>query len=338
MKEEQSRCTPSLDPATGIMANLPLWRVGWVEVPGRTNCLNVHEGQYTHLFETVLRHPKPWYFGHLHLPGGFKMTRTGESPFLLKSWRDEIQDEQRFSQPVRSAVVGCLMQITDYRRLEDGRLCLFVQALDRFVVDKVVQEFPYSIANVQMLPDEEEMPLVDDENFGKFARGKAVQVAFQYHAYEFEETKLPILKSQEYTSANSINTAAIGKLLPFASYSLDESLLDAVQITEEKEEDTSSSSLQGEGFSGGEPLLEKQLQRAQLLRTPPRLSEDSKKDTDLDGLETLLWLAVEDLTRKTGFVLPSEILALKPPHMDYLDLAPPTVDFVHVEDSTPTLS
>jgi hypothetical protein len=162
------------------------------------------------MFETILRGSQPWYFGHLHLPGGFQMTRTGESRFRLKHWREEAQDEERFDNSERSAVVGCWMQITDYRRLEDGRLCLFVQALDRFVVVKVVQEFPYSIADIQILPDEEEMPegLVD-ENFGRLARGAAVQRAFQYHPYEFDNTKLPILKNQEYTSSKSINAAAI---------------------------------------------------------------------------------------------------------------------------------
>ncbi|KAL3921223.1 MAG: hypothetical protein SGARI_006734, partial [Bacillariaceae sp.] len=118
--EDDSTPRPSLAASTGIMTNLPLWRVGWVEVPCRTNCLNVHEGHYTHMFETILRGPQPWYFGHLHLPGGTKNIRSGESRFLLKNWRDEAQDEERFDIPIRSAVVGCLMQITDYRRLEDG--------------------------------------------------------------------------------------------------------------------------------------------------------------------------------------------------------------------------
>jgi hypothetical protein len=32
-----------LDGATGMLHHLPLWRVQWNEVPGRTNVLNVHE-------------------------------------------------------------------------------------------------------------------------------------------------------------------------------------------------------------------------------------------------------------------------------------------------------
>lgn len=70
---------PALDVDTGRILNLPLWRVGWVETPGRRNCLNVHESQYTHMFETILSSTSgddnddngpPLYFGHLYLPGG----------------------------------------------------------------------------------------------------------------------------------------------------------------------------------------------------------------------------------------------------------------------------
>merc|ERR1719223_2259149 len=35
---ESTHSAAYLDPATGIVKNLPLWRVGWVETPGRRNC------------------------------------------------------------------------------------------------------------------------------------------------------------------------------------------------------------------------------------------------------------------------------------------------------------
>ncbi len=53
-----------LERDTGIMRNLPLWRVQWTELLGRSNVLNVHEAIYTNMFETILRAPKPWYVGH----------------------------------------------------------------------------------------------------------------------------------------------------------------------------------------------------------------------------------------------------------------------------------
>jgi len=54
-----------------IMYNVPVWRVQWTELIGYQNVLNVHVPHYTHMFRTLLlQHPKPWYFGHVFLPGG----------------------------------------------------------------------------------------------------------------------------------------------------------------------------------------------------------------------------------------------------------------------------
>ncbi|KAL7524830.1 hypothetical protein ACHAXR_000734, partial [Thalassiosira sp. AJA248-18] len=192
--QSSTTAAASLDPATGRITNLPLWRVGWVETPGRRNCLNVHEMQYTHMFETILsqsssspsssgelllddqekkNNPPPLYFGHLYLPGGTTSAKSGEERYTLKTWRDELADEHRFdnyessrtlatpdvSTPTvdRSAVVGCLMQIIDHRRMEDGRLMLLVQAVERFVVEEIVEMRPYAVANVQILLDREEL-------------------------------------------------------------------------------------------------------------------------------------------------------------------------------------
>ena len=223
-EDDSSLPHPQLDPKTGILSNLPLWRVGWVEVPGRANCLNVHEGQYTHMFETIVNGPKPWYVGHLHLPGGFKMTRTGERQYDLKSWRAEIDDDERFqTAQQRSAVVGSLMKITDFRRMADGRLCILVHVLERFVVDSVVQSFPYSVANVQILPDLEqydtESTKENDEASVQRRRSEAVVRAFQFHDYECDGTiELPLPKDEEYVTDRDIQQREIGKLLPFAFF------------------------------------------------------------------------------------------------------------------------
>ena len=171
-----SRPRAQLDESTGKVTNLPLWRVGWIETPGRRNCLNVHEAQYTHMFESILSTQSensndPLYFGHLYLPGGTSSAKSGEERYRLKTWREELDDESRFDNYSksstlkapdisketvdRSAVVGCLMQIVDHRRMEDGRLMLLVQALERFVFDEVCETLPYSIANVKILLDKE---------------------------------------------------------------------------------------------------------------------------------------------------------------------------------------
>ncbi|KAL3779663.1 hypothetical protein HJC23_006819, partial [Cyclotella cryptica] len=137
--------TATLEETTGRVLNLPLWRVGWVETPGRRNCLNVHEGQYTHI-------------------------RSGQEKYQLKTWKEDLSDETRFDLSLlntykgndyvndRSAVIGCLMQIVDHRRMDDGRLIILVQAVERFVVDEIIETKPYAVANVQILLDEEELP------------------------------------------------------------------------------------------------------------------------------------------------------------------------------------
>lgn len=323
--DENALPRPELQTKTGMLTNLPLWRVGWTEVPGRANCLNVHEGQYTHMFETIVNQgPGPWYFGHLHLPGGFKMTRTGQRRFDLKSWREEIKDKARFQEPERSAVVGTLMRITDFRRLEDGRLCILVHVLERFVVDNVVQSFPYSVADVQILPDLEELPPdIVDENFAKIARGEAVVRSFQYHDYEYDNIKLPLPQDSEYLSTDegTIPQSEIGKVLPFAFYSDDDSSLDGIEELELDEK----SSLSSTGFSGGEPPLENQLLDWRILRNPPSIRSDEKgpkrKAEDSGATETLIWFALEEFCRNTDFILPDEILCLMPPQMEsYLDM------------------
>ena len=327
---------PRLETTTGRVLNLPLWRVGWVEVPGRANCLNVHEGHYTNMFEKILAGPQEtWYFGHLHLPGGTTAARTREARFDLKTWREEMQDEKRFDETERSAVVGSLMRISDFRRLQDGRLVLLVHALERFVVDQVIQTFPYGMAHVQILPDlEDVLSNISNnssnvyEDFGKEARAAAVRYSFQYHEYECDPIPLPLPKDTEYMASSDVFGSEIAKCLPFAFYAKDDSSLHQIQpelavVLEEMNPHETETLPQ----KGPEALLEYRLQNDLILRNPPPLPGiTSRTAQDINALETFVWLALEDFCRNTGFVLPLEILCLMPPHMDtYLDLEPPAV-------------
>ncbi|KAL7489035.1 hypothetical protein ACHAW6_014615 [Cyclotella cf. meneghiniana] len=377
--------TAKLDEATGRVLNLPLWRVGWVETPGRRNCLNVHEGQYTHMFETILSRSTasergddeglgegPLYFGHLYLPGGSASGRSGQGKYQLKTWQQELYDEARFDLSVlntykgneyvndRSAVVGCLMQILDHLRMDDGRLIILVQAVERFVVDEIIQTRPYAVANVQILLDDEQLPWSKstnlrggndvvkggnlssdnakraiDENICKYIRGNAVSASFYYHDYEFDKPKLPISdnrivddKSDKYISKDDIPWIGISKLLPFARYSTDDISLE--RANEKRDSADKSLFVASDGFAAGVPPLEQQLQDGGILWNPfPIMASDvvirrSQDLSDCDSLETLLWLALDDFCRATRFVLPEEISCLIPPEMDYLGITPKT--------------
>lgn len=357
-----SRPRAQLDESTGKITNLPLWRVGWIETPGRRNCLNVHEGIYTHMFEQILSTQSdtndPLYFGHLYLPGGTKAAKSGAERYRLKTWREELDDDDRFddysksstlkapdiSTPSvdRSAVVGCLMQIVDHRRMEDGRLMLLVQAVERFVVDEVIETLPYSVANVQILLDKEDVQFKGegndeendhvDENFCKYLRGKAVTASFFYHDYEFNKPKLPIGKGSKdsYLSKDDVPWVEISNLLPFAEYSSDDVSLNAAnEKSASVQECLLSSTNNGNdssNYAEGELPMEEQLFNAGILWDPPSVKNvivrRSLDTSDCDALETLLWLALDDFCRATGFNLPEEVRVLMPPEMDYLDQIP----------------
>lgn len=311
---------------TGILTNLPLWRVDWVELPGRANCLNVHEGHYTHMFETILSGPAPWYVGHLHLPGGSKSLRAG-TQLHLRSYKDEILDEsRRETGGLRSAVVGTLMRISDYRRLTDGRLLILVHCLDRFVVHHVHQTVPYGVADVQILPDMEEFCA---ESSGKeaatnrLATGVVVQKSFQFHDYECDQVLLPLPQDGEYLPTDGIIGSAIAKLLPFAFFAKNETVLD--NVYDEKE--ISAQSPSGTTSIDEEPPLVQQLVHGGVLRVPPELyptGTDLAINGDLGCLEIQLWKSMDDFCQATKFVLPHEILCLMPPDLtSQLRMAPP---------------
>ena len=131
----------SKETATGSFAAVPLWRVQWSELPGYQNVLNVHVAHYTHMFNSVVSAPKPWYFGHLHLPGG---SENLENDAYRLCGEDSKQTRW-----------GTLMKVSDYQQLEDGRLLLIVQARSKFKVLSATQHTPYSMAKVEVVPDVE---------------------------------------------------------------------------------------------------------------------------------------------------------------------------------------
>ena len=135
------------------------------------------------MFETVLHAGPPYYVGHLYYnslspdssssSSSSCSTKNSLKQYPLQAWwnqqqqqeeEEQQQQQNRKKDPSKAAatstaaaVLGTLLRIADYRRMSDGRLLLLVQALERFVVTHVHQTLPYSIADVQLLPDIEEL-------------------------------------------------------------------------------------------------------------------------------------------------------------------------------------
>ncbi|KAL3938841.1 MAG: hypothetical protein SGBAC_006318 [Bacillariaceae sp.] len=229
---QQNLSMTRLEASSGKLRNLPLWRAPWWEVPGRSDVLNVHDPIYTNMFESIIRKPKPWCFGHLFLKGGSDNLREGS----LATW--ETFGQSKCTQ--HSAVMGCLMHIQDYRRLSNGRLLLLVHAMERFAVTDIQQELPYSIVDAQILPDPEELDPaflsldmqeeVEEQANDQFVwtlteddlqltRGMAVQESVRYHDYEYDpEQTLAGISNKTYLEPTDIMWSTIARLLPFCPF------------------------------------------------------------------------------------------------------------------------
>ena len=162
-KQRRTTTTPVASTNT-ILQNVPLWRVQWVELPGYQNLLNVHVAHYTHMFHSILAGPKPWYFGHVYLKDGSENLDNPDYHFIPQ-WKNQTNinnssantnsNTETNNSNNKATYTGVLMQVADYKQLEDGRLAMVVQALERFEVMEAKQHEPYAVATVQLIPDAE---------------------------------------------------------------------------------------------------------------------------------------------------------------------------------------
>ena len=352
--EVSSACRVEPD---GSIASLPLWRVSWTELPGRSNILIVHEARYTHMFEQVVRNGQ-MLFGHLRLPGG--SNSIGKEGYELLSWKDEADimlasqadeddseaeycytDDVQEHSSCRSACVGTLMKIIDYRRMGDGKLLLLVHALDRFVVSKPIQELPFSIADVQLLPDSEEMEDVLAQQKKGEAKDKmwysaldsidvkktrriATSNALRWQQYEFDNTiKLPVRSdgSDDLTPADVVGTALKSVIphIPFASPTVPSKLLSTV-CTEDKSEDTDRSESSTSQNPSDLVPMEKLLIDSGILLGPSEPDPSRRRSSfTIEQLERELWIFVNEWVQVNNAMssFPPELLALLPPRDTY---------------------
>ena len=312
----------SLDERTGELLDLPLFRAPWWEVPGRSNVLNIHEPIYTNMFEKILYGPKPWCFGHLYLKDGSRNLKSDDPKFQLQSW--DTTTTQHMSD---SAVVGCLMNISDYRRFADGRLLLLVHAMERFVITDVQQKLPYSICRAQILPDAEEIdPALD---FGvswteadlAIPRALAVQESVRYHAYEYDRDHVLAVPDKPDMKLTDIVGSDIAKVLPYCPFSKTLHPPEPCYHPEfpptpppaDTTIGTTTTTQDGESL----PSLEYRLLCQGVYQTPlvdPDFPQRQHLTTD--ELEYELWLAMNNFLIQTRTPVSPILLGLLPAHLD----------------------
>ena len=342
----------SLDASTGILHNLPLWRVGWTELPGRSNMLHVHEPMYTHMFQSLLSHDKPWYFGHLYLPSASDNVKRSTSPlpakengsdhktnensaFKLKTWKDELKEGEDKTDP-QSAVIGTLLRVADYRRMENGRLFLLVEALERFVVTNVQQELPYSMADVQLLPDTEEVDPDEwvsacTEGEIRDARSLALAESFQrYHPYEYDETfRLPI-PNKSNLQTSDIGGSLLTLVVPYVplSKTADLAKLKDTPLDLTTADDGHNTNCSDDNdIEGGEdksqllvtdeqPCLEQQLLQGNILKDYQH-PDEAVGNLSSDDLEYRIWIEINDFLKSTKTPVSPVLLGLMPQGIEW---------------------
>ena len=192
-----------LPPTQGstIIKDLPLWRVQWTELPGFQNVLNVHVAHYTNMFQKILySDSETKYFGHIYLPGGSDNLDNPD----YKMEVDQGGLGAGSNSKGGAALIGVLMQIADYKQLEDGRFVMIVQALERFRVVEVQRHgSPYAIATVEILPDTEVMEAFESAFYKSDMseiHAMAVEEAFKFHPYEVRVVTMDESTSKENNS------------------------------------------------------------------------------------------------------------------------------------------
>ena len=258
---------PTTISTAGIVSHLPVWNVHWTELPGRSNVLNIHKPLYVHLFETIIRGPKPWYLGHVE-----------ESS---------------------TAKVGTLMRIVDYRRIKDGRILLYVQGLERFAVQDLIQEKPTILAHVQILPDLEEIKITGEQKKQQEEELSIRDSFSKWHAYEYDSTiQIPIRNTAKEISLSDIYGPDLQTIMPFATYSKK-----MIMARTKNDEEFSSDVPKLISSHKNSTVLSKTMNdmiENNILKSPqlhPEIHRITNNSMSNDDLEYQLWIYMDEFVR-----------------------------------------
>jgi len=113
---------------------LPLFPLGSLLFPGSIMSLHIFEQRYRLMIGRCLAEQQPF---------GIVLLRRGH----------EVIEGQRMAIAPEPYEVGTVAVIQDHLRLEDGRYLLQVIGQNRFRIIQIIEQSPYLIAQVKMLPE-----------------------------------------------------------------------------------------------------------------------------------------------------------------------------------------
>lgn len=113
---------------------LPLFPLGTLLFPGGTMSLHIFEERYRLMIGRCLSTNQPF---------GIVLLRRGH----------EVIEGRRMAIAPEPYDVGTIAVIQEHLRLEDGRYLLQVVGQQRFRISQIVEQAPYLVAQVKLLPD-----------------------------------------------------------------------------------------------------------------------------------------------------------------------------------------
>lgn len=113
---------------------LPLFPLGALLFPGSTMSLHIFEERYRLMIGRCLSTNQPF---------GIVLLRRGH----------EVIEGRRMAIAPEPYDVGTVAVIQEHLRLEDGRYLLQVVGQQRFRISQIVEQAPYLVAQVKLLPD-----------------------------------------------------------------------------------------------------------------------------------------------------------------------------------------
>lgn len=188
------------------------------------------------------------------------------------------------------------------------------------MVANAQQEVPYSVADVQIIPDTEEIEESDwrqhrTEEDVFAARALAVQESFErWHRYEYENTVLP-LPMEADLDPHEVMGSALAKVLPYSPFS---SVVQVAKLRGESLKDPTITSKQAnrekkrpsKSDFDNQTTLEERLVQGHILTEP--CLDPALEALSIDELEVQLWLALNDFLKNTRTPVSPILLGLLP--------------------------
>lgn len=121
---------------------MPIFPLGLVALPSSTVPLRIFEARYRVLFNTLLAGAEGLEDGLVNF----------DSPFCgTKRFGMNLVDGRG-----GLAATGCVLEISDFQRMDDGQMLIATKGAERYRIKEVVEERPVLVCEVEFLPEDED--------------------------------------------------------------------------------------------------------------------------------------------------------------------------------------